>query len=477
MSKSSALATLAFLMIGNGVFAQNPPQAPLNSSQVAQTINHREQEVKQLSKRSSELTVEIGKVAASGKIPGDQEALRALKAMVDELEAIQGSLERIEQEMKELREALAKGVAPVAKNTSDIQALKQTKPSAYLQFQYRDTDQKGGQTDAFAYRRVRLGFTHQADPRTSLKVTYDFAQNATGVSNNTAGQLREAFMQYELELARANQPGLSLLAGQMHVPLGYEIERSSRDREFPEHAQYNRVLFDGEMGRGFLSRKGIAENTMVQLGLFNAMTINDLETRGTTGSPGNNLGVITGVRYQSKNLSAGISAFWSKRASQQAGWNGGSQAAVFSKETKRQLTYLDLHWKGLLDPKVFLRAEAMFGNDRVPVAVNSTTSGSLNSGIANASDPRLSGHPVSGYHIMVGADINPRNTFAIRYEQFDPNRDAVGDLFYGLGASYLYAFNANTRIMFAHEAFIDGARGSGLNKRYGVTTLRVQFRF
>lgn len=450
-------------------------------SEALESLRARFDESKDLQARATDLTISIGKLAASGKLPQDQEAMKLMKDMVETLQEIQDRLKKIEGEIEDIKGWIEGQNEALPIITNDVLDLKRSKWGNYIQFQFRDTDQVGGATDAFAFRRIRLGITQAIDSRTSIKASFDFAQNATGLSNNTGGQLRDAFLIYDIEPSETTV-GTQMVAGQVPMPLGYELERSSSEREFPERAQYNRVMFDGERGRGVNLKKGISANSFVHAGVWNALTFNDTETRDVTGSTANRLGVTGGLRYYTNKLDMGISGFWSSRPPRQAGYIGGSSTKVFSEDIEdRHFYYADLNYVGLFLPGLFVRAEGMVGFDRVPLAINTTSSGSSNSGITDPNDRKLKGKDMAGYQLMIGYNIDARNTLAFRYEQFDPDLDRADNMFAGYGVSYIYYINPGARIMLAHEIFEDQARrnvsGTLDDQRYGVTTLRLQFKF
>lgn len=462
---------------------KKPRRQPLKGKQREEALSAllaKQGDSKDLLIKATDLTINIGKLAASGKLPQDQEAMKLMKEMVETLQEIQDRLKKIDDEIEEIKGWIEGQNENLPILGSDVADLKRSKWGNYVQFQYRDTDQVGGATDAFAFRRIRLGITQTIDPRTSIKVSFDLAQNATGLSNNSAAQLRDAFLIYDIEPSDV-AVGTQATIGQVPMPLGYELERSSSEREFPERAQYNRIMFDGERGRGINLKKGLGNNALAHVGVWNALTFNDTETRDVTGSTANRLGVTAGLRYYTNKLDMGLSGFWSSRPPRQAGYIGASTTRVFSDDIdNRHFYYADLSYVGLFLPGLFVRAEGMVGFDRVPLAINSTTTGSTNSGISDPNDRRLTGKDMTGWQLMLGYNFDARNVLAFRYEQFDPDMDRPDNLFSGYGASYIYYINPGARITLAHEVFEDQARTnvSGVSdRRYGVTTVRLQFRF
>jgi hypothetical protein len=135
-----------------------------------------------------------------------------------------------------------------------------------------------------------------------------------------------------------------------------------------------------------------------------------------------------------------------------------------SPQVDRRFLYFDGQFDGLFSPQLFLRTEAMVGKDRLP---NATAS------------PGNIDHGLYGYHVILGYNVDAKNQVSLKYEEFDPNRDAGGDLFRGWGIAYNYLLTHGVRLTAAQEFFQDDSRsGAPTNqRRFGVTTLRVQFKF
>lgn len=462
------------------VLADEPKQKlDAKAQQTLDLLNARQKEAKELSSKATEVTVNIGKLAASGKLPNDDEAMKLMKQMVDELQGINARLKKIDEEIDGIKGWISGKDKTLPTLTKDVSDLKSTKVGGYVQFQYRDTDQRGGQTDSFRVRRAEMSIAHKLDSKTSLKVAFDIASNGFGTPNmptDTSTTLKDAVLTY------TPTPTLALNAGQIKMPLGYELERSSSEREFPEYALYNQFLFSGERGRGVNAVQKLGTNAMVEAGVWNALTYNDPEQRSFQGSQANRLGMSAGIKFYGKNYQFGVTGFAAERPAVQAGWNGGTQTKVNAPTIDRQFLFLDGSYTGLFLPGLFVRGEAMIGKDRLPLSPNSTSSGASNSGISDPNDVRLKQKDMAGFHAILGYNFNWRNTLLFKYEQFDPNLDLGGDFMRGYGAAYSYLINPNAKITLSHEIFEDASRlavGSPARTqtRYGVTTLRVQFKF
>lgn len=362
---------------------------------------------------------------------------------LQELDQKMQEMQRVIEDIQGWIEGQQEGLTVMA---NDVTELKRIRHGNYMQFQYRDTNEPGGAPDAFSLRRFRLSQTNTIDPRTSLRMTFDVA---TGTDTLQA-QLRDAQLIWDIEPSDV-RVGVQLLTGQQPLPLGYELERSSGEREFPERTVSNRTMFSGERGRGVYLRYGLGNNALAHVGVWNALTFNDPEQRGRAPGVANKLGVSAGLRLYSTNYDLGVSTFVAKRPA----FTANNQT---SPQVDRRFVFLDGSYVGLLLPNLFVRGEAMFGKDRVP----STTA-----------SPTNTAKDMVGWHALLGYNLSARNQLALRYEQFDPNRDTAGNAIHGYGAAYIYYINPGARVTAAYEVFFDPAKSP---KRYHITTLRLQFR-
>jgi hypothetical protein len=391
-------------------------------------------EVQRLKEAAEAKTREIGKLAESGKLPTNDEALKLLQQMVTELAEIRERLKRLES----------------GQLTPSQMAATKVVWGGYVQFQYQDTDRKGSSTfDAFRFRRVRIGFNDQIDKRLNLRVSFDLAAG----SNHHQTQLRDAWAVYDF--SGGSKLGRDRAwAGQMPITLGYELERSSNEREVPERSQYNQILFNTERSRGIRVRHE-GKTGRLEASVFNALSVNDPEQANLASGPGNKLAVQAGARLNLAHGSVGVSGFAGDRPAYTVG-------NATSPEVPRRFAYLDGDYKGFLLPRLTLRGELMTGRDRVP---NATPA-------ADRED-----NPMAGYHLMGVYELSKNEKFAVRWEHFDPNTSEGGNALHGIGASYVRELTSAMRLMIAHEVFVDQARASQGQTRYGVTTLRLQVKF
>jgi hypothetical protein len=393
-----------------------------------------QKEVQRLKEAAEAKTKEIGKLAESGKLPTNDEALKLLQQMVQELAEIRERLKRLENG---------------ALTPSQLAATK-ILWGGYVQFQYQDTDRKGSSSfDAFRFRRVRIGFNDEVNPRLNLRVSFDLAAG----NNQNQTQMRDGWAVYDFS-GGAKLGRDRVWAGQMPITLGYELERSSADREVPERSQYNQILFNTERSRGIRVRHE-GNTGRLEAAVMNALSINDPEQANLSSGPGNKLAILVGGRLNHRHGSVGISGFAGDRPAYTVN-------DVTSPLVPRRFAYLDGDYKGFLTPRLTLRGEIMTGRDRLPNATPGV----------NRVD-----NPMAGYHLLGTYQLSAKELFALRWEHFDPNTSAGGNALHGIAASYVRNLTSMSRLMLGHEIFVDQSRASQGQTRYEVTTLRLQVRF
>lgn len=439
---------------------QGKPATLDNKKEVAKQLKDKTAKIAELKDRANEVTKNIGAIASSGNLTASQEAVEAMKKLVDEMVQINELLQKLSEDVDAIKGWIEGQNEALPIMSYDINDLKRNKWGSYIQTQYRDTNQRGGATDAFSMRRIRVGVTQTIDSKTSMKYSFDLGTGTAG----TAAQLRDAFLIYDIEPSN-EKVGIQATFGQQAIPLGYELERSSSEREFPERAIYNQRMFNGERSRGINFKFGLTNNSFVHAGVWDALSFNDPEQSSLAPGPENRLGVSAGIRHYSEKHDIGVGIF---RAERPKFTTGSGMSAVVHPRVDREFIYIDGAYIGLFNPNIFIRGEAMMGKDRVPVT-------------GTPSSPRGQ-VDMSGYQLQLGYNVNYRNQINFRYEQFDPNLDTGGNLIKGYGVAWLHYLNPNARFTAAYEVFEDASRlaiGSPAmaQQRYHIVTFRLQYRF
>ena len=392
--------------------------------------------VKEAKDKAAEVTKALTDAAGKGQ------DTQSLQAMIDQLKAITDRLDKLEDEVAAMKKGgQSGGGAP--------SPLGKTVVGGFVQLQYRSSENPG-EFDGFGARRVRVNMLNDND-RTHIKVSYDFAATQFGTFNEapeSGGQLRDAYVTYDTE------PKVSkIIFGRQSVPLGYEIERGDTDREMPERTKYNDTFFNNQRSTGVQFRRMFGANVEAFAGMMNALTFSDPGQRAVSSPVGNRLAGVGGVRYKSKKLDAGVSAFFGKRQSIY-----GAVPGQVNPSNDRRFVYFDTRYN--VANNLTLRAEAMVGHDRIP-----------NQTFTAGDNPR----DVNGGHVQLAYTVDPANTIAARYEQFDPNVHNSGDLFHGDGITWLHQMNTNLQLSAAFERFTDETRVA--HRNWNVATIRVQYKF
>ncbi|GIV11232.1 MAG: hypothetical protein KatS3mg020_0723 [Fimbriimonadales bacterium] len=378
-----------------------------------------------------------------------------IERLEQEVQLLRQRLEQLEQELRTLREyqeEQSQELIPALQGRID--ELSRTAPANYFQFQWFDS-QENRANEGFAMRRVRISQTNWLDERMRIRWSFDVASGAQRID----AELRDAQLIWDIEPTR-ERVGVQLLAGQQRLPLGYELERSSTERELPERTLYNRTMFAGERGRGLFVRYGLSENSFAHFGLWNNLTVADPQQvdANTFGDLSRRLAWHAGVRYYTERVELGIAGFVGHRASFRYTDSNGDAVAVPA--VQREYLYLDGAVLDFLTRNLTLRAELMFGRDRVPTG--------------GARAPRYRQRTdILGYHGQLTFRFTPRNYLTVRYERFDPAMQTLGDETQIWGVAYNYFINPKARLTLCYEWLGE----EGAEQPNNQFILRLQYRY
>lgn len=439
---------------------QAKPATEANMKTVVKLLTPLTGKMTAMKDKAKGITAEIGKVAASGSLTTSDEAVATLKALVDELSKLNQEMQGLQQQIDEIKGWIEGQNEALPIMAFDIDQLKRFKNGSYLQFQFQDTQNNAGTprpNDGFAARRARFSHNGVIDARTQYKLSGDFAAG----SQRTGFELKDLHLIYDIEPS-TDRVGIQLIAGQAPVPLGYELERSSSEREFPERSTYNSRLMAGERNRGAYLKYGLSQHSYIHAGLWDSLTVSDPQLTQANvfrNLSGTKMAAHAGVRYQTPNVDAGVSYYTSYRPGITYA-TGNPSANVTTDAGQRSFTYLDAAY--IINPQWSVRGELMFGTDRSPAF---SGSGATLSTVQGFSAKR-------GSQLQVSYNLNYRNTLSARYEFFDPN-DKVDDNVLGYGLAWSYMINPGAKATLAYEIF----KEQGIDITNNVTTLRLQFKF
>ncbi|MCS7191112.1 MAG: porin [Fimbriimonadales bacterium] len=377
------------------------------------------------------------------------------------IEELQKQLEELQREMQEVRlyiEEQSQETIPVIQ-TNLAEALR-FRPGNYMQFQWFDS-QENRPGEGFQMRRFRISQTNTIDPRTQMRLSFDVSTGSQRIS----AELRDAQLIWDIE-PTVERVGIQLLVGQQPLPLGYELERSSADREMPERALYNRTMFAGERGRGAFLRYGLNNNSFAHFGIWNSLSFQDPQqvSANTFGNVGSTLAWHVGWRYYTLQYEFGIAGFFGKRPGFSFNDPTNNNQLTQVQPADREFIYVDASVLDFLTPGLTLRGELMLGKDRVPTTRV----------VSGVTIPRFT-RPTNilGYQVQATYRLNYRNFLTARYDVFDPDTGRGGDGTRTWGFAYSYFINPNARLTAAYEIPDE----EGTEVRNNAWTIRLQFRY
>ncbi|MEY4351008.1 MAG: hypothetical protein RL078_1071 [Bacteroidota bacterium] len=400
---------------------------------------------------------------------------------------------------------------------ADVSQLKNLKITGWVQAQYQWTQTPGAKTfdggdfiansnNRFMIRRGRFKLTY----------TNGLVQSVVQINATERGV---NLVEYYGKLTNPWQKSLSITAGVMNRPFGFEIQQSSADRETPERSRFTQSLLPNERDLGFMlsfqPEKGKKlYGLKVDAGLYDGTGI----AVPGTGSL-NSAGVVEFDKYkdfigrahykrtalqEKVNFGIGLSSYYggnmyqnNKVYQMDAGTSG---SATWILQDTTQQTF-----KGSRSPRRYFGADAQFAIKSV--LGTTTMRGEYITGVQSAQvdDSRS---PIAlpskqdtyirnfngGYVYLIQKIAKTKHEIALKYEWYDPNtkvsasnlNTSVGltkaELKYTmLGVGYNYYFNDNCKLMvyynFVRNETSSQISGFDADLKDDVLTVRMQFRF
>jgi hypothetical protein len=344
------------------------------------------------------------------------------------------TVEELDEKVKSFGEAFTE-------MRNSLENLNRLKLTGYLQAQYvndeRSRNELGGATgtrnfDQFSVRRGRIKFTYQFSPTARFVLQPDISSSGAVLKDGYV-ELTEPWTSWKH----------TLTAGQFNWPFGFEIMYSSSAREMPERSRVIRTLFPGERDRGVMaSGLGFGERLRYQVAVVNGTgtaRADDVNKRkDLVGRVGYSFGALDlgGSLYRGSDLVA--------TATQAAG-------IEFDKERLG----VDFQWATPV-PGLGVRGEYIRGKQA-----------------PNPGTTRTESHDVDGWYFYAIQNVGTRHQFVIRVDDYDADTEVAGNGVRTLGGSYIFHWDANSKVMFAYEK----PRNEINDPDDNVFTLRYQFTF
>jgi hypothetical protein len=361
---------------------------------------------------------------------------------------IQGRLEGVTEQVQVLQ--------------SDTDKLKKFKFSGYVQARWETSETSSDSvkvsgfpptittfnTERFYIRRARLKLTYDSGPLSQAVVYFD-------AGTDRSVRLLEAYVSLYDPWTVDHRHGFTI--GQMNVPFGYEIERSSSLRELPERSRAENVLFPGERDRGLklVSKWGPWLETVV--GLYNGGGINHPDFPNTDPSGG-------------KDFVGRARASLGGRVDGAVSYYGGKNTIPLSgTDVETDKTRLGLDAQGYYElPRLgggTLRAELYTGedvnSDSIKVLVIPPSAGNPVRELAPGANPGHLATDFVGWYVMWVQNLGEKLQFAARYDRYDPNLDTDHDQFERTGFGINYFYDGHVRLSVSYDIPVTEAGAGG----------------
>jgi hypothetical protein len=324
---------------------------------------------------------------------------------------------------------------------NSLENLNRMRLSGYLQAQYLNDERSVNELtsptatrnlDQFSVRRARVKFTYQFSPTSRFVLQPDIT--SSGVV------LKDGYVEYTEPWTTWKH---TVTAGQFNWPFGFEIMYSSSSREVPERSRIVRTLFPGERDRGvMLSGLGLGDRLSYRVAIVNgtgtAQSFDFNKRKDLVGRLGYSFGAVDvgGSIYRGSDL---------------VPVTGNTRGIEFDKERQG----LDVQWATPI-PGLGLRGEYITGKQAPAAATTRTAS-----------------QDVSGWYFYAIQNIGTKHQLVVRADQYDPDTDADNNAVRTINPSYIFHWDANSKVMASYE-FIETQTNDPDDN---VFTLRYQYSF
>ena len=354
---------------------------------------------------------------------------------------------------------------------TDVSLLKKFKFSGYVQARYEISEdsadsiriEPGGtivpaNRERFYIRRARLKLTYVAGPLSEAVVYFDGGQDRVA-------RLLEAHVTIRDPWTVEHVHGITV--GQMNVPFGYELERSSSVRELPERSRAENALFPGERDRGMKLVSAWTPQLETVVGIFNGGGINHPVFSATDPSRAKDL--LGRVRWAQGTVDVAVSGYNGKETLPLAGRDQENDKTRYGADAQLYFGVPSLGGGSLM-------AEGYWGKNLNADSLRALVVSNLP--VAGADLSHLTTDFQGGY-LMYVQNLGEQTQFAARWDYFDPNTDLDHDQFerWSFGLNYFY--DGNTRLTVSYEApnTDKSSAGGFYNPADNLWTFQFQLKF
>jgi hypothetical protein len=364
------------------------------------------------------------------------------------IEELEGKLEGMTEQLQALQ--------------ADTDKLKKFKFSGYLQARWETAENKSdtvrvsgsppsvtpANSERFYIRRGRLKLTYDSSPWSQAVVYFD------GGTDRTI-RLLEAYVTFldPWSVDHRHQ----LWVGQMNVPFGYEIERSSSVRELPERSRAENVLFPGERDRGIKLVNPWTTRFETVVALLNGGGVSHPDFPNT--DPTRMKDFVGRARWSQGIFDAAVSYYAGKNVTPLTGPDVETDKTRLGLDA--QLFYELPRLGGGSLRGEFYRGENV-NPDSVRALVVAPTSGNPVTLLRPGANPDHLATDVLGWYAMWVQSLGEMFQIAARYDVYDPNTDLDHDQFERLSLGLNWFYDGFTRVTVSYDIpRTDAAVGGG----------------
>ena len=233
--------------------------------------------------------------------------------------------------------------------------------------------------------------------------------------------------------------------GQINVPYGYEIERSSSVRELPERSRAENVLFAGERDRGVKLVSQWAPQLETVVAVTNGGGVNQPDFPNT--DPTRAKDIMARARFSQGTVDGAVSYYDGKNVTPLTGPD------VLTDKTRLGV-----------DAQVFyalpvigggsIKGEFFRGKEINPDSVRTMTTSSSASPrlLVAGADPTHFATDFVGWYAMWVQNLGEKLQLAARYDEYDPNTDLDLDHFKRVGVGLNWFYDGFTRVTVSYDA-------------------------
>jgi hypothetical protein len=353
---------------------------------------------------------------------------------------------------------------------SDMDRLKKFKFSGYVQARWETAENKidtvavtgsppvvgtPANNERFYIRRARLKLTYDSSPLSQAVVYFD------GGTDRTI-RLLEAYVAFLDPWTVEHRHGLTI--GQMNVPFGWEIERSSSVRELPERSFAENQLFSGERDRGAKLHSQWTTRLQTTFGIWNGGGVNDPSFPNT--DPTKKKDYTARARWNQGWIEGGASYYGGKALLALSGADVELDRTRLGFDVQ---TYYELGFGG-----GSLRAESYSGvnpNSARITAGTETTGGGRR--LLPGVDPSSLATDFLGGYVMWVQNFGDQLQIAGRYDGYDPDIHVASDQFDRVSMGINYFYDGFTRVTVSYDII----NTSPTNVANNLWTVQFQHKF